>query len=71
MKTLIRKLSASCLVLMLTSNLFSQTIQIDLNFSGKDQIVMDLKTYPLGFYMISLNARNQVIDSKKLGKGGN
>jgi hypothetical protein len=39
--------------------------------SGKDQKVIDLKDYPIGLYMISLNSRNQVIDSKKLSKGGN
>jgi hypothetical protein len=39
--------------------------------SGKDQLVFDLKAYPIGFYMITLNSRNQVIDSKKLSKGGN
>ena len=39
--------------------------------SGKDQVVIDLMTYPIGFYIISLYARNQVIDSKKLSKGGN
>jgi hypothetical protein len=39
--------------------------------SGKDQIVIDLKTYPTGLYLISLNVRNQIIDSKKLSKGGN
>ena len=39
--------------------------------SGRDQMVIDLKIYPIGFYMISLNSRNQVIDSKKLSKGGN
>ncbi len=38
--------------------------------NGKDQMVIDLKAYPIGFYMISLNSRNQVIDSKKLSKGG-
>jgi hypothetical protein len=37
---------------------------------GKDQLVIELKTYPNGLYMISLNSRNQVIDSKKLSKGG-
>jgi hypothetical protein len=40
-------------------------------WSGMDKMVMDLKAYPNGFYMISLNSRNQVIDSKKLSKGGN
>jgi hypothetical protein len=39
--------------------------------SGNDQIVIDLKTYPSGLYLISLKARNQIIDSKKLSKGGN
>jgi hypothetical protein len=39
--------------------------------SGKDQIVIDLKAFPNGIYLFSLNSRNQVIDSKKLNKGGN
>lgn len=39
--------------------------------SGKDQLVLDLKDYPIGFYLISLNSRNQVIESKKLSKGRN
>jgi hypothetical protein len=38
--------------------------------SGKDQIVIDLKAYPNGFYMISLNFKNQVLESKILSKGG-
>ncbi len=38
--------------------------------NGKDQIVIDLKALPNGFYMISLNSSNQVIDNKKLSKGG-
>jgi hypothetical protein len=38
--------------------------------SGKDQIVVDLKAYTNGIYIISLCSRNQVIDSKKLSKGG-
>lgn len=37
---------------------------------GKNQIVIDLKAYPNGLYLISLNSRNQVLDSKKLSKGG-
>ncbi len=40
-------------------------------YCGKDQVVIDMKDYPIGFYLISLNSRNQVIDSKKLSKGGN
>jgi hypothetical protein len=39
--------------------------------SGKDQIVIDLKAYPRGIYLISLNGKNHLIDSKKLSKGGN
>jgi len=39
-------------------------------FSGKNQIVIDLKSHPNGLYLISLNSRNQVIDTKKLSKGG-
>ncbi len=39
--------------------------------SGKDQIVIDLKNYPCGLYLISLDVRNQVIDYKKLSKRGN
>lgn len=38
--------------------------------NGKDQIVMDLKDYPNGIYIITLNSRSQVIDSKKFSKGG-
>jgi hypothetical protein len=38
--------------------------------SGKDQIVIDLKSHPNGLYLISLNSRNQVIDTKKISKGG-
>lgn len=38
--------------------------------SGKDQVVIDLKEYPNGLYVISLKTRNSVIDSKKLIKGG-
>jgi hypothetical protein len=38
--------------------------------SGKDQIVIDLKSHPIGLYLISLNSKNQIIDTKKLSKGG-
>jgi C1A family cysteine protease len=38
--------------------------------NGKDQIVIDLKAYPIGLYIISLNSRNQVYESKKISKGG-
>jgi hypothetical protein len=38
---------------------------------GKDQLVIDLKAYPNGIYMISLNSKNQVIDSEKLSKVDN
>jgi hypothetical protein len=38
---------------------------------GKDQIVIDLKYYPVGFYMVSLYSKYQILDSKKLGKGWN
>ena len=38
--------------------------------SGKDQMVIDLKDYPGGLYLISLHSRNQVIDSNKISKGG-
>jgi hypothetical protein len=37
---------------------------------GKDQIVVDLKGYPNGPYLISLNSRNQILTSKRLIKGG-
>jgi hypothetical protein len=39
--------------------------------NGKDQVVIDLKAYPNGFYLIYLNSENKIIDSKKLSKGGN
>ncbi len=39
--------------------------------SGKNQLVIDLKDYALGLYMISLNSGNHLIESKKLSKGGN
>ncbi len=38
--------------------------------SGKGQMVIDLKTYPSGLYLISLNVRNHIIDSKKISKMG-
>jgi hypothetical protein len=39
--------------------------------SGKDQLVIDLKALSNGLYLIYLNVRNQVIDSKKLSKWSN
>ena len=37
---------------------------------GKNQLSIDLRAYPNGTYLISLNSRNQVIDTRKLSKRG-
>ena len=39
--------------------------------NSKDQMVIDLKAYPTGLYIVSLNSGNFVLDRKKLLKGGN
>jgi len=36
---------------------------------GNDQMIIDLKAYSNGIYVISLNSGNQNIDSRKLIKG--
>jgi hypothetical protein len=38
--------------------------------NSKDQIVIDLKTHPNGLFIISLKSGNQILDSKKISKGG-
>ncbi|MBW6461370.1 MAG: T9SS type A sorting domain-containing protein, partial [Bacteroidales bacterium] len=38
--------------------------------NSKDQMDIDLKAYPNGLYIVSLKSGNQILDSKKISKGG-
>ncbi len=52
------------------NDLKGNVLRIQIVSPGKNQVVFNLKNLPNGLYIFTLNANNQILQSKKISKGG-